>query len=275
MRPKSSMFDRTLLLGLLFTVLAAALAATSPLAAQVGGDPRAIHSYAYTLKHRETADIVDRVRPLLSEQGTVEEQPAKKTLVVRDLRRIISRDVIPLLKSLDQPPTPLRFDIRVLRAVDLPDSEDAGDAAARRVLAGDSAEVPPELAEKLRRLLRYDDYRMLVEAGVSSREGEAVTYDLGETYTVSFRSGTVLGGKRLRLEDFQIEKRPPVTANKGRRLEPLKLFDATLNLWMDRPLTLVAQDPGTGDALVISISCRTETSGPEPTDDTPTKQQPD
>jgi hypothetical protein len=65
------------------------------------------------------------------------------------------------------------------------------------------------------------------------------------------------------LQGFRILKQNP-NPNKGRRLEPEELFQGTLNLWMDRPFTLVlTQDKARHEALMVAISCRFDEPDPE------------
>ena len=224
--------------------------------------------YAYTLKHQPVREAVTLVRPYLSAAGTVEEQSRANTLVIRDTRTALAR-IRRVLESFDRPPQDLRFDIQIIRA-----------GPKRQVVSPPTDEpqtagLPDEVVKRLRDLLRYDDYRVLAEAAVTSKEGQEVTYSLGQSYSVSFRLGSVLGGsalpssstsrpERLKLQDFRILRHVSNSANKGRQLEPRELFHATLNLWIDRPLNLVlAQDESSQEALMISISCRRETEETE------------
>jgi hypothetical protein len=214
---------------------------------------KGLRVYAYTFKHHSAQDALTQVRNKLSPFGTVEEQPATNTLVIRDIPVNVER-LIPFLKELDLPPEELRFDIRIIRAG--PKAEGAAQTT--------ELELPTEMVNKLRRLLRYDDYRVLAQAGVTSREGEEVTYALGEGYSVSFSPGSLVAGQdqargRLKLRDFRILKDVPNPSDKGRRLEPRKLFHATLNLWIDRPFNLVlTQDDERQEALMVVISCQRE-----------------
>ncbi len=229
-----------LLIGIIF--IAPVAIADNPGAAQ--GKMRV---YAYTLKHQPAHEALALIRPLLSARGTVEVQPGGNTLVIRESKLALSR-LTRVLADFDSEPEELRFDIRIVRAgpkrnvVSPPEHDDFGP-------------LPEELASRLRELLRYDDYRVLAEAGVTSQEGEDVTYDLGQSYSVSFRSGTVMAGQRVKLEDFRIVKRGNAT-NKARQLKPQELFNATVNLWLGRPFNLVlAQDESSQEALMVAISC--------------------
>ncbi len=231
------------------------LAAAVPAAAEgpplAGTSPR-LQVYAYTMKHQQAHEALALVRPLLSPRGTVEVHPGGNTLVFRETPQVIQR-LTSVLKEFDHQPEPLRFEIQIVRAG--PKRYGVSPPQPEPPQAG----LPEARAERLRALLRYDDYRVLAEAGVSSREGEEVTYSLGQTYNVSFRSGTVMAGRRVKLEGFRIEKHVKNPENKGRQLEPRELFHATLNLWIDRPFSLVlAQDEARGEALMVVISCRRE-----------------
>jgi hypothetical protein len=245
---------------LVVTALLAALPAP-PAAAQGSSSDWKVH--AYTLEHQPSAEALALIRPLLSPVGTLEEQPRSNTVVIRDRRQFVER-IIATLEKFDHPPEELRFDIRIVRAgpkrqVISPPSEPAAEDA--ETLAAESG-LPEELVTRLRELLRYDDYRVLASAAMSSREGEEVAYSLGGSYKVSFRSGTLLAGpagQRVRLEGFRILERVDNPANKGRQLEPKELFHATLNLWIDRPFNLVlAQDESRQEALMVAITCRRE-----------------
>ncbi len=233
------------------------LGAALPSAAE-GGVPERdarLQVYATTLKHQPAHEALALIRPLLSARGTVEVQPGDNTLVVREAPAEIAR-LARLLADFDHPPEELRFDIRIVRA-----------GPKRNVVSPPAPETPPApelpeaLASRLRELLRYDDYRILAEADVPSREGQEVTYDLGQTYRVSFRSGTVMAGQRVKLEGFRIVKQVANPSNKGRQLKPRELFHATLNLWIGRPFNLVlAQDASRQEALLVAISCRREST---------------
>ncbi len=236
-------------------VLAAALLAATPPAALAQGAGEARPSsgtrvHAYTLNHQPAHEALALIRPLLSNQGTVEVQPGGNTLVIREQSTALPR-LIRVLADFDHPPEQLRFDIRIVRAgpkrnvISPPEDEPRG--------AGPLSE---DLASRLRELLRYDDYQVLAEAGVTSLEGEEVTYSLGQTYSVSFRPGTLMAGQRVKLEGFRILKHVTNPSNKGRQLKPRELFHATLNLWIDRPFNLVlAQDQKRQEALMVAISC--------------------
>lgn len=251
-----SFVTRSVVTAVIATVMLTALPAAA--APDDAKPPQGQGVLAYTLKHQPAHAALTQIRRMLSSEGTVEVQPVGNTLVIRD-RRAVLASIAPVLEDFDHPPQDLRFDIRIVRAgpkrtvISPPIEDDPADG------------LPEELLMWLRGLLRYDDYRVLAKAGMTSREGEEVTYSLGRAYTVSFRPGTVMSGpagQRLRLEGFRIQKNVENPTNKGRRLEPRDLFHATLNLWIDRPFSLVlAQDSSRQEALVVAISCRRESGG--------------
>lgn len=249
---------------------AMALLATVPAAAQapppVPGAPKAtarppaaaaanasaLQVYAFTLRHQPLSEAAIMVRMRLTPRGTVEEQPGANTLVVRDVGTSIDQ-IRRLLDAFDVPPEEIRFDIKVVQAgpkravISPPGGADTGGA------------LDEDLATRLRGLLRYEDFRVLAAAGLTSRAGEKVEYSLGEGYDVAFRLVSVADGRRVKLEGFRVVRRPPRAVDKSRQLAPQQLFQATLNLWLDKPFTLVlAQDEAKQEALMIAISCRRE-----------------
>ncbi len=247
MRPLNPQARRTLL------VLAIALGvAAGPASAQT----EALKVHAYTLKYQRSADALMHVRPLLSSRGTVEEQPGGNTLVLRDTPAALER-LVKALMAFDRPPQDLRLKIQLVRA---------GNKGASPSSVQATTALPAELVDRLRGLLRYDDYQVLAEASLTSKEGEEVTYSLGNRYDVSFRVGNLAEGQRLKLEGFRIAKEHPANkgTNKGRQLKPQELFHASLNLQLERLFTLVlAAPPGTApeEALMVAITCQREGQG--------------
>ena len=219
--------------------------------------------YAHTLEHRKAAEAVAHIRPLLSPHGTVEEQLANNTIVIRDAQAVVAK-VAEALRAFDHPPRDLRLDIRMVKAgperrTVISPPRNAGSPELK-------AELPEALAKRLRSLLRYDDFQVLAHAGVSSQEGEEVVYSLGDEYDISFRVGSVLGGQRLKLEGFRLTRKTRGTS-KGRQLPPKELFHATLNLWLDKPFTLVlTQEENREEALMVAIACSRETPSSEADD---------
>ncbi len=205
--------------------------------------------YAHSFRHQQASEAIALVRLLLSPTGTVELRPAGNSLVVRDRAARLS-DIRRLLGQFDHPPQDLRFEIHVLRA---------GSAGGEAGQSEDS--LPADLLVRLKDLLRYDSYDLLAHTELSSKEGEDVFYALGDRFSVSFRPGTILADRRLRLKDFEILQRSPESANKSRRLEPRRLVQTHLNLWMDQVFVL-AVAPKDGEAndgvLMVAITCRRE-----------------
>jgi hypothetical protein len=200
-----------------------------------GGERLALHAFA--LRHRRATDAVEVVRPLLSPLGTVELQPGRNTVVVRDSLAALSR-IVPALRRFDRPLEPLDVEVLVVRAL-------AGAAPP-----GARNSVPDGLERQLRALLRYERYELVAEASLRSRETEEVTYELGDGFSVRFRLGSLVEGRRIRLSDFQVER---AAAADGAS----PLIHTNLNLWLDRPVTLgLARSESSASALMVAITCR-------------------
>lgn len=204
--------------------------------------------YAHTFRYRDASQAANMVRHRLSPRGTVEVQPSANTLVVRDIGSILER-IKPTLVEFDQPPAKLRLELRVVKAE--PKSVVSPPASG-------GTELPAQILDKLESLFRYDTYRVVAEAAVSSLEGESVDYSLGPDYSVSFKLGSLMAQRRLHMEDFRIVER--LSSDKGRGLDPKQLFHADLNLWIDRPFTLVlTRDDTRQEALLVAITGHIET----------------
>lgn len=196
------------------------------------GERLALHAFA--LRNRRASEALDVVRPLLSPLGTVELQPGRNTVVVRDSLAALSR-IVPELRRFDRPAEPLEIEILVVRAL-------AGDSRP-----SPAPRVPADLERRLRALLRYERYELVAQALLSSRENEEVTYELGEGFTVQFRLGSLVEQRRIRLSDFQVERASAETP----------LIHTVLNLWLDRPVTLgLARSESSTSALMVAITCR-------------------
>ncbi len=247
-QPPSNRRARTRVALSLVAVVLMAFAPAGSLLAESASDAREVH--AFTLENQPASEALVLVRRLLSDDGTVELQPRENTVVVRDRRSVLDR-LTPLIEAFDHPKIDLRFEIHLLRA------------------GGEAGEAPPsEVVEKLERYLRYDAYHVLGSAGVTSREGGRVTYDLGDDYQVSFRPGTMVAGRSLKLHDFQITKRSPrlvaANANKSRQPQPEQLIQTNLNLWREKQFIMVlSQDAGSEEELMIAIKFRPDPAAGE------------
>lgn len=236
----------------MIALLAGLLAGSAPSPAQPDGEST-IGVLAVTLEHQPAGEALLLVRRLLSPLGTVELQPRDNTLVVRDMKTMLAR-IAPVLEQFDHPPQTLRFDVHLLRA----DNAGVDPNRVDRDVADDA--VPEEVVERFRNYLKYDDYQLLAKAGITSREGEDVTYALGGGYNLSFRVGTVLAGQKLKLHDFRISRKPAAAnANKSRQPEPRELIHTGLNLGRDRLFTMIlAREAGPEQALVVALRFQLE-----------------
>lgn len=237
------------------SMIAALFVALPTLAAPPAPAPVETRAHVFTLEHRSATEAAALVRSMLTGRGTLEEQPRGNTLVVRDTPQVVSK-VAAVLADFDQPLRDVRLDIKIVRAG--PKTRSVVSPPVPVTGEDYVATLPPEQLAKLQKLLRYEEYRVLAEAGVTSRESESVTYTLGDDYDVSFKLGAVVGDRKIRLEGFRVEKRIAST-NKARQLKPKELYHATFNLWLDRPFMLVlTQDESRQEALLIAISAHPE-----------------
>jgi hypothetical protein len=205
-------------------------------AAPEGDDAEPLGVYAATLEHQRASEAVELVRPLLSPRGTVELQPGGNTLVVRDSLAALAR-IAPVLRSFDHPPRPLRLEILVVRASTSP------------VSPAVPSDVPADLVERLRKLLRYDTFTLLARADLKTLEGEQVLYEMGGGYGVRFQLGSLFADERIKLHGFQVLRGDPATAR--------PLIHTNLTLLVDQTVTLaLAPREGSEKALMVVVTCR-------------------
>lgn len=213
------------------------LALAIPLA--LAAQPRdEVMSYAFTLKHQSAREALAVVWPLLSPRGTVEVQRSGNTLIIRDTAEALPR-VVRELRAFDHAPRALRIEIFLVRAT-------------RAVVSPPltQSSLPPELAERLRGMLPFENFEVAAQAQLAGREGEAMTYELGDAFAMSFRLGTVLADKRLKLLDFRLARRTAGRADQS-------LLHTNLNLSLDQTLTLtLAKRESSPDALMVIITAR-------------------
>jgi hypothetical protein len=210
-------------------------------------EPAELVLHAYTLRYQQAVGAVQLIQPLLTGRGTLELQPGGNTLVIRDTVAALAR-IVPVLRAFDHPAQPLKVEILIVRA--------SRATAAPPVLRSD---LPDSLTRRLRELLPYEIYELQAQAQLASQEGQAVAYDLGEDYAVSFRLGTLLEARPLRLGDFEVARR----AGKSRAAVPL--VHTTLNIYLDQTMSLgLARSEGSREALIIVLTVRRGEPRPHP-----------
>lgn len=213
--------------------------ATSP---QVEARPPVL--YAYTLRHQAPGEALDLVRPMLSAEGTVRLQASTATLQVRDSAEV-TRRIAAFLRSFDHPPLTLDLEVMVVRA----------SSVAVSPQPANSPEIPAELLERWRNLLRYEHYQLMARAQLEPKEGEEVTYEMGAGYRVSFRLGTLLANRRIKLHNFRL-----ALAGEGREDE---LIHTNLNPWLNQSASLgLARDESSRTALMVVVICRNPRAEP-------------
>jgi hypothetical protein len=218
--------------------LAPTLAVVLALLAWAGAPVAAQESvrWAFTPKHRAASSLVPTTLPFLTAGGSVELHDGGRTLVVLDTPAAVAK-IVPLLRDLDQPLRDVTLAIRVLRATTKP--QVGGDPG--RPVGGD-------LARRLATLLPNRSLQLLAEQTVATAEGSRVLERITTDLTVSFDVGALLGGQRLRLEGFRLDR----TAKSG----AATLLRGDVTVWIDRPIALAISEASGGEALVLVVEGR-------------------
>lgn len=193
---------------------------------------------AYTPQHRTAAAAFEEIEPLLSPQGTARILPDGRTMEIRDRVSAVER-IVQRLKEVDQPGPRFHLEVMVVQAQTLTVSPPVPS----------SPEIPTELVEQWRRVLRYTHYGLVARAELSPREGDEVSHELGEGYSVGFKLGPVMGRQRVRLQGFRLTREMA----DGEK----QLIHTTLNPWLGKSLALgLARDETSRTALMVVILCR-------------------
>lgn len=222
----------------LLGVLILSSALTAQPAGKAGAAAEVVVLQAYTLRHQRASDAVALVYPLLSRKGTVELQPGGNTLVIRDVQSALNR-IVPVLRSFDHAPRPMRLEVLIVRA-----SRNTVSPQVRH------SDLPEQLTKRLRDLLAYDNFEMQAQAQLGGVEGQPVVYDLGQDYKVSFHFGTLMDDQRVKLTSFRISRKA-----EGR--PETNLLQTNLTLWCDQTISLgLAKSEASREALMVVLTLR-------------------
>lgn len=216
------------------------LAATAPSGAQIPAreEPETLAQVSYPLEHRDAEEALEVVEPLLSSRGTARPLPGGRTLEVRDTPQRLER-VMAVLRSFDRPVGAYQMEFMVIRARPL--------AVSPPPPAPE--EIPRELLDRWRNLLRYEHYELVARKTWPARADHDVRQDLGAGYRVSFRLSKIYGSRRVKLQNFRLLRR----SENGEE----ELIHTNLNPRVNQILSLgLAKDEASRTALMVVVVCR-------------------
>jgi hypothetical protein len=227
-----------------------ALGAAAPSEGQSPTSPQASHEvgreeprqqlYAYTLRYQPARDAFDVVQRMLSSEGKITLRPGSRTLEIRDTPEMIQQ-IGSFLRGFDHTPLTLDLELMVVQAINPPVSPQPRD----------SPEIPRELISEWRKFRPFQSYQLLARADLEPRENEQVTYEMADGYRVSFRLGTLLANRRIKLHGLRLSRVP-----EGGQPERV-LIHATLTPWMGRAMALaISQSEDDRSALMLVVICR-------------------
>ncbi|MDE2923584.1 MAG: hypothetical protein OYL92_05755 [Acidobacteriota bacterium] len=224
---------------LLASALLAAAGTLEPAFAQPGNAQQEAETqirHAFTLQHQRADDALEWMQSEMSAQGTIELQRATNTLVLRD-RSSVLEHLLALLRDFDHPRRQIEFEIFILEA-------------SRRGSGDPRSELPAQLTDELGNWLAFTSYRLLGEGQFEATEGENVRYELGTEFRLSFRVGTVLLDRRLKLYGVEIERSRSAVLDE-------RVFNGHLNVWVGKPLVLALPYRGSdASGLVVAVTVR-------------------
>lgn len=208
--------------------------------AAAAADPDPVGVFAYTLKYQPAMEALRAIQPLLTSRGTVELRPSDNTLVIRDTRSALGR-IAPALRKFDHPARRLRIDVMIVEAQRAPFSPPVP-----------KERLPDALAMRLRGFLPYNGYRLVARTSLDVLEGDDVTYEMSEGFSVSFHPAPVVDAQ-VRLHDFRLSRASTDPAHPGKR----RLFQSSVTLPLDRPMALaLAAAEDSPNALMLVLTPR-------------------
>ncbi|MEO7793203.1 MAG: hypothetical protein ABIV06_00405 [Thermoanaerobaculia bacterium] len=217
--------------------------ARSVVAPQTGapGESAGIRLMVFSLERKPVFEALTVVRPLLSVQGSVELDPNRNTIAVRDNLAALSR-VATAIRAFDHENLPVRIDVSLIRA----------EIAKISPIPPDTG-IEPDLLTRLRQLMRFETFSLLAHGEIASREGEAVAYEMAEGYRLNFELGSVADGKRIRLTGFRIVRALPGQPER-------ELVRSVVNLGLEQPLILgLTRDEASDRALLLVLRYQSAT----------------
>jgi hypothetical protein len=189
----------------------------------------------FSLERKSVFDALNVVRPLLSTQGSVELDPTHGTISVRDNLSALSR-VSTAIRAFDRENRPVQVGVSLILA------ETAKISPVRP-----STGIAPDLLVRLRQLLRFDNFSLLAQSQITSREGEAVVYDMAQGYRLSFELGASGDDSRIRLAGFRMVRALPGQPEH-------ELLRSVVNLGLGQPLILgLTRDEAADRALMLVL----------------------
>lgn len=203
------------------------------------GEAAAVRLMVFSLQRKRAFDALAAIQPLLSVQGSVEIDPNRNTLSVRDNLAALSR-VATAIRMFDRESQPVQIDVQLIHA-------ETSKISPVRPSSG----IAPDLLARLRQLLRFESFSLLAHGQISSREGEQVVYEMAQGYRVAFEVGSAADGKRIRLAGFRMVRALPGATEH-------ELVRTVVHLGLDQPLILgLTRDEAADRALMLVLRYQT------------------
>ncbi|MEZ5312695.1 MAG: hypothetical protein R2862_03095 [Thermoanaerobaculia bacterium] len=188
----------------------------------------------FRFEHQRASEALAMVRSLLSPRGSVARRGVEHAGGAR-VSAILTR-VSTAVRTIDHVAQPIWLRVELIRA-----------AVSSLSPVPKASDVEPELVDNLRKLFRFQQFAQVSRGRIETREGEEVTYEMGEGYRLAFRLGTIVDRRRIRLSSFQLTR---VVAGQDDRT----LVRSAVNLGLDQPLILgLTNDEAAERALMLVL----------------------
>jgi len=194
----------------------------------------------FRIRYAEPADVSTAVQALLSDEGSITVQPARKRITVRD-RPERMRRIVRTVQEIDVKPEHFRIEVVLLHG-------------AAKLAPG---EEPYPISERLKKMFPFKTYSELGRAELQGTVGDTVDVDLNEKYALSM---TV---QKPRPEQFAfgfdmnglgVELQPVILREIRDGAAPRRVLKTRIILGINQELSIGAgasEDARTGLVLVL------------------------
>jgi hypothetical protein len=193
----------------------------------------------FQLKYRDLSEVTSKIKPLLSQHGSILIKSHDTQITVEDFPDNI-KAVAKLIKEIDIPPRKIDLDIYFIKA-----SKESKEK-------GSSMELK-DMAAKFADYLHYNNYQLIDKHRVIAEEGETSAIQLGDLYIISFYTEVQIEtAEIIKLKNFRLFKREQLADG---RFQLKKLLVTSINLVDKTPTIIgVSASEESNEALIMALT---------------------
>ena len=208
-----------------------------------GTSDQELKEKTFTLKFRDLNEATLKIRPFVSNQGSILIRPQQKQLVVKDFPYNLEK-IGQVIRAFDLPPKRLIIAIHFIEASKVPQP-------------GKVSVELEEVANRLSGVLNFNHYELVDRVIMRAVEGENFRHQAGNRYFMSFYGEFIDDGPGvIKLRNFTLFKSELLPNGKYRYK---KLFSSALNLINQQTIVVGASKSELSDrALLMVITAKVQ-----------------